>query len=265
MKNKSHRIADWIKKNWLMSMIISAVVGALVTCPLSWILPSPKVEVSNLPQKELTCTINYGQPLFIQTKNDDDFKILFKEKKVENPFLYSITVENTGDEPIDNDDFKKPLSINFEGAEQIVKASIITASNQDLWDEFLDKADIKESVLSIPNLFLNQGDTFTLNIITEGSARTIHYGHKISGLPKLTIRNIPKEEIHHLQIVKCILTGISIVTCLFCVGMMIYITMLRRKSHKEYLLFKNNYSEYIKRLESLLAEETEHESECEHK
>ncbi len=263
--SKLKTILEKCRKHIAASLIATAVLGSLIGWGLSWVLPSPKVEVSNLPQKELTCTINFGQPLFIQTNKEDDFKIIYKEKRVENPFLYSITIENTGDEPIENADFKKPLSINFEGTQQIVKASIITASNKDLWDEFVDKADIEGPVLSISDLFLNQGDTFTLNIITVGSANTIHYGHKISGLPKLTIRNIPKEEKNHLQVVKRISIGVSIVACLLGVGMFIYSTILVRKSNKEYLLFKNNYPEYIKRLESILAEEVGHESECEHK
>lgn len=258
MKNINKRLNDFSQKYGGLFMIVGILlsIGALVY----------SIYVANhpvmLPPKELTCTINYGQPLFVQTTKDSDFKILFKDNEVKNPFLYSITIENTGSEPILNEDFRNPLTIHFKGAEQVVKASLITSSNRGLWDEFLEKSNIQGSKLIIPDLFLNQKDTFTVNIITEGKADTINYDYKITGIPELTVRNTPAEKNHRLNVAMVVTLTL---TCLFSISILVYATMLRRKSHKEYLLFEKNYSEYIERLESLLAEETEHEPECEHK
>lgn len=253
MKNKSHRIADWIKKNWLMSMILSAVVGAFVTWPLSWILPSPKVEVSNLPQKELTCTLNYGKPLFIQTNKEDDFKITFKGNEIKNPYLYSITIENTGDEPILNEDFKEPLMIDFVKSIEIVKASIITSSNQALWNEFLEKTHIQETTLNIESLFLNQGDAITIHIITDGKADVIRYNHRTVGIPSLTVRNTQEEQRDRFN---TIIVGTLIIVVISLIVSFIIERVRYKKWRRE---FNEKY------LKVLQMEETEHEPECEHK
>ena len=51
-------IVMWIKKHQIVSGFLWAIIGGLVSWVLAWILISPPVEVSNLPQKELTCTLN---------------------------------------------------------------------------------------------------------------------------------------------------------------------------------------------------------------
>lgn len=256
MKNKSHKMADWIKKNWLMSMIISAVVGAIVTWPLSWILPSPKVEVSNLPQKELTCTLNYGKPLFIRMTNDRDFKILFKDSEVKNPFLYSITIENTGGTPILNEDFTKPLTIDFEKSNGIVKASIIESSNQELRNEFLEKTNVKGTTLSIHDLFLNQGEACTINIITDGKPDTIRYNQRTVGMPNLTIRNTPAEKHDRFNIMVVVVLTTVIVTIITIVVFAIIDRIRYKKWRRE---FDEKY------LKVLQTEEATDEPECEHK
>lgn len=274
MKNKSHRMADWIKKNWLVSMIVSAVVGAIVTWPLSWILPSPKVEVSNLPRKELTCTLNYGKPLFVRMTNDSDFKILFKDAEVKNPFLYSITIENTGSEPILNEDFTKPLTIDFGKSIGIVKASIIESSNQELWNEFLEKTSVEGTVLSLHDLFLNSGETCTVNVITDGKADVIRYDQRIVGIPNLTIRNTPNEKNEKVH------TGLIIILIIplfVAVSVPIFIFVEQRKfrkdlreSEEEWAEQERSWQEEMQQmkeeaLKRAKMEETKHEPECEHK
>ena len=256
MKNKCHRIAEWIKKNWLMSMIVSAVVGAFITWPLSWILPSPRVEVSNLPQKALTCTLNYGKPLFVQTSIDDDFKILFKDEEIKKPFLYSITIENTGDEPILNEDFKEPLTIDFEKSRGIVKVGIITSSNQALWNEFLKETNIQQTTLSINSLLLNQSDSITFHIITDGKADVIRYNHRTVGLPHLIVRNTLVEKKNHLDTMMVIM----LITCVIVVVSVVLFAIIERRNYKKW---HRDFNE--KYLKFLQMEESTHEPKCEHK
>ena len=77
MKN----IVMWIKKHQIVSGFLWAIIGGLVSWVLAWILISPPVEVSNLPQKELTCTLNYSQKLITKNTNDDSFKIMYNDKE----------------------------------------------------------------------------------------------------------------------------------------------------------------------------------------
>ncbi len=254
MKNINKRLNDFSQKYGGLFMIVGILlsIGALVY----------SIYVANhpvmLPPKELTCTINYGQPLFIQTTKDNDFKILFKDNEVKNPFLYSITIENTGSEPILNEDFRNPLTIDFKGAEQVVKASLITSSNRGLWDEFLEKSNIQGTKLIIPNLFLNQKDTFTVNIITDGKADTIHYSHKITGIPELTVRNTPAEKRDHFNTTMIVMSIIYTICAVAIIALMVFAVIERIHYKKWRQEFNENY------LKVLQMEESTHEPECKH-
>ncbi len=252
MKNINKSLNDFSQKYSGLFMIVGILlsIGALIY----------SIYVANHPvmltPKELTCALNYGQPLFIQTKKDSDFKIQFKDKEVKNPFLYSITIENTGSEPILNEDFINPLTIDFNGTAQVVKASIISSSNRGLWDEFLDNADIQGSKLIIPDLFLNQKDTFTVNIITEGKADTIHYSHKITGIPELTIRNTPAEKNHRLNVGFAVMLSVAAIVV---VSTLIFLIVETRRFKKEQAEFNEKYLCYSKELQM---EETTDEPKC---
>lgn len=252
MKKINEYLNDFSQKYGGLFMIVGILlaIGALLY----------SIYVANhpvmLPPKELTCTINYGQPLFIQTTKDSDFKILFKDKEVKNPFLYSITIENTGSEPILNEDFRNPLTIDFKGAEQVVKASLITSSNRGLWDEFLEKSNIQGTKLIIPNLFLNQKDTFTVNIITDGKADTIHYSHKITGIPELTVRNTSAEKHDHANIM---MVGVLTIGTITIIATVVFVIIERIRYKKWRREFDEKY------LKVLQTEEATDESKCEHK
>ena len=95
------KITNWLKQN-IITIIVSAIVSSLVAWGFSWFLNSPSVKVSNLPQKELTCTLNYLQKLITKNTNDDSFKIMYDDKEVTDPYIFSITISNTGDYAIEN-------------------------------------------------------------------------------------------------------------------------------------------------------------------
>lgn len=218
------------RKHIAASLIATSLVGAIIGWVVNYFLPAPSVTVSNFPQKELTCMLNYGKPIYIQTANNDDFKILFKDKEVKNPFLYSITIENTGDEPILSEDFKEPLTIDFEKSNGIINASIIKSSNQNLWNELQEETEIQETMLNIHNIFLNQGDSVTIHIITDGKADVIRYNHRTVGIPDLTIRNIPAEKNQQLNIKIAVFQSlISIVI----IGALVFLIVTIRMVKKE--------------------------------
>ena len=77
-------------------MIASSIVGALISWGISWVLPSPDVNINNIPQKELTCTLDYSYPMLITKSSDSRLQILYDGKSVKSPFVFGITISNTG-------------------------------------------------------------------------------------------------------------------------------------------------------------------------
>ena len=66
----------------------------------------------------------------------------------------------------------------------MIKVSIIESTNRDLWDEFLENTSIQGTIVSIEDLLLNQGESITINVVTEGAAGNIRYAQRTVGLPQ---------------------------------------------------------------------------------
>lgn len=236
-------------------MIVGLVLSIGALCYSVYVANQP-VEI---PPKELTCTLNSGFPLVLQVTEDEDFQLLFKDKEVEEPWVYNITIENTGGQPILSEDFAKPLTIDFKESTSVIKATIIEASNRDLRDEFLEKASIDGTVLSIQDILLNQDESITFNVFTEGAAGTISYDQRTVGLSKLILKNVVKESNDQLAFLKKWMTIGAIV---FTVIVMVLIIYLVRMMNKSQLEFDKKLQKYYETIESLATEETENESKC---
>ena len=256
------RLKQWCRDHIGSSLLATALLGWFVSWGMSWIIPSPNVVVDNFPQKELTCTLNSGFPLALQVTEDEDFQILFQGKEVEEPWIYNITIENTGEQPILNEDFAKPLTIDFEESTSVIKATIIGASNGDLWNEFREKASIDGAVLSIENILLNQGDSITFNVFTEGRAGNINYDQRTVGLSQLILRNVTKERNEQLESLKKGAIIVAIVLTVIMVALIIYLVRMMIESHKSQLELDRKLQKYYETIESLDTEETGNEPEC---
>lgn len=238
------KIGNWLKNHFIISCIVSGFIGAIIAWGLNWILISPPVKVGNLPQKELTCTLNYSQKLITKNTKDDSFKIMYNDKEVTDPYIFSITISNTGDYAIKNEDFKKEFSIDFTGSEEIIKASIIEARNKDVWDEILGNSIINGSELVFSDFFLNPGESFTMSIITNQNPSGIKYNSRIEGLPNLTLVNTRADKIEELKnnrtiFITVIISVVSIVT----VGLVIF-SIVETKRYKKYRKEFLNYVTY---------------------
>lgn len=193
------RIVELLKKHIFLSMIVSGIVGAIIGWCLSWVLPSKPVIAKNIPQKELTCILDYSQKLVTKNTKDDMLKIYYSDKEVIDPYITSITILNSGDYEIDNEDFKKEFSIDFPDCGRIVNAQVMKWSNHDVLDEVLSKSAFNGTEFVISDLFLNPGESFTISIITENKPSKITYSPRISGISNLTLVNTTADRIEKLK------------------------------------------------------------------
>ena len=90
MKQKIRKL---VKEYLGLKVIIAAIVGALFSWGILWVLPSNKVDVGNFPQKELTCTLDISYQMMIRKSSDNRFRIMFDGKEVKNPYAYNVTCE----------------------------------------------------------------------------------------------------------------------------------------------------------------------------
>lgn len=187
------KIRDFLKKYLGLTIIISALLGAIFSWAVTWILPSRDVTVSNIPQKELTCTLDYFYPMISRKSSDTNLQLLYDGKPVNSPYAYGITITNTGAYAVSNEDFKDAFSIDFSGSSQLVYAQVVKSSNGTIKEEVLSNTKMEGTILSITDFYLNTDESFGVYLIVDGKPDTISYHSRISGISKLTLRNTPKE------------------------------------------------------------------------
>ena len=225
------RICELLKKYLGLTVIISAVVGGIISWGLSWVLPSQDVTAANIPKKELTCTLDYSYSLLSKNASDSKLQISYGGNTVNLPFVCSITIENTGEYAITNEDFKDNFSMEFVGSKQIVNAQIVESTNKQIFDELLSNAQFDGIKLTITDFYLNIGESFTIYVITDGKPDTIHYSSRISGISELVYRNTQKEKhdntLYLMSSILCIIILVSIV-------FMVYMFWQNRKLNQKY-------------------------------
>lgn len=202
------KAGDFLRTHYISAMLVSAVIGVLFSWGGNWILPSKSVNVKNLPKKELTCTLDFFYMMVSRRVSDEKLQIYYDGNEVKFPYAYSITIKNTGEYAISNEDFKDPFSIDFKGSNKIVHARVSKSTNQSVIDEVLSNAKIEESALIIEDFFLNVDEFFTVHIISDGKPDTISYSARIADMGSLILRNTPEEKRdERLQIMVFILGG----------------------------------------------------------
>ena len=202
------KICNFLKKYLGLTIIVSAVVGAIISWAVTWILPSPGVTASDIPQKELTCTLDYFYPMITRKSSDNRLQLLYDGEPVNAPYVYGITVANTGAYAVTNEDFKDTFAIDFYGSSQLVYGQVVKSSNGAITEEVSSNARIDGTVLSVTDFYLNTDESFEIYLIVDGKPDTINYHTRISGISELILRNAPKEKrdiyLHRMMLFVCV-------------------------------------------------------------
>lgn len=241
MKKRIDKFVELLRKHIIFSMIVSGILGAIISWLFGWVLPTKPVEVGNLPQKELTCTLNFSQNLINKRTNDDKFQILYDGEEVESPYIYNITIKNTGSYEISNEDFKDSFVTRFEDCGKIVSAEVISSTNKEVYDEVLSNAKFENDEIIFRDFFLNPNEEFTFSVITYSKAKSIVYDYRIAGVSNIVIRSTQQEKVNNV---------ISIIIAVFVVVVIFlgYIFISLGIQEKKYKQLKKENNEYIKKL-----------------
>ena len=234
------KIRYFLKKYLGLTIIVSAILGAIFSWAVTWILPSRDVNASNIPQKKLTCTLDYSYPMIIKKSSDSNLQLLYGGEPVSSPYVYGITITNTGAYAVSNEDFKEAFSIDFSGSSQLVYAQVVKSSNGTIKEEVLSNATIEGTVLNIADFYLNTDESFGVYLIADGKPDTISYHSRILGISRLTLRNSPKEK-HDDQIKTAIF--LSLIPILFAVGSIIWASVSWQKWRRKEQEFIQKYIE----------------------
>ena len=154
------KLKKFLQKHPILSSIFSLFAGALISWAVCWVLPSQGVTANNIPQKELTCTLDYFYSMITRKSSDNRLQLLYDGHTVNFPYAYNITVANTGAYAITNEDFKDSFSIDFSGSKRLVYAQVVKSTNGAITEEVLSNAKIDGTILTITDFYLNKEESF---------------------------------------------------------------------------------------------------------
>lgn len=221
-------IKKHITKRMIVTFIITNIMSAIIGYGINYVLPS------KLPEKELTCVLDYSQYLVQKTIDDPNLELLYMGKKVDEPYIMSITIKNTGDYPIDNIDFKDKFSIIFNDSVKVLSCNIRKTSNDYVLSEVLKNANIEKNKITISDFMLNTSEGFTLNIILDRKSDSIKYDYRVNGINEIKIRNTKQEKNIVLKIITFFIILIS-------AGFTLFSIYIERKFNRKMQLLNEKY------------------------
>lgn len=230
---KKTTITEVLQRHVIFSMVVAGLIGFFINWLLGWIIPSKPTVASNAPKKELTCILNYSNHLVKKATSSSKLQILYDGQATEDPVLYDITIENSGNQEIENEDFKENFVIAFDGCGRILNAQVRESTNHFISEEVLSNAEVDGENLIFSDFFLNPDESFSVIVITDKRAEKVTYGSRISGVSNLTLRNAPKERLNTLNTYKLIITLVVGICLIYVAIMVIWIRRSEKKSQRE--------------------------------
>lgn len=173
----------WQKK--VVSTVILSIVFPLLLFVLSPFWSSLFNSGKSLEYREV-----YRTNITNITSNADDWSnlnVTYKGEKLDVAYLVNVKFVNTGDEPIERNDFDKKIVIKFIDENKVIgikkKSSI--PYDLDVINKFSDN-----HVFILP-LLLNPKDEFTLEFLIKGDAKLQSVNGRISGVKEIVEMDLP--------------------------------------------------------------------------
>ena len=188
------KIADFYNKHSVAFNVISFLVAIGSICITIWISKQPVT----LPQKELSCITSNSKSLVLMLESNSNLKLLYGEREVSNPCITSIIIQNTGAYAVTNEDFLQPFLISFDGNNEILAVNIGECSNSYIKDEVLNNSEFSNQKLIIDDFFLNQGEMFTVDIISDGGIPLIKFDTRINGISSLNLVEVKSNQVSYI-------------------------------------------------------------------
>lgn len=142
------------------------VIVAMATIYYGWFMEDTR---------SLTATVITSAKLGFTEGMENKFDILYNGKSVENPILFQVRIENTGTQAIKEDEFSRPIKINFAPSTEILEASIVDSRPENIGATITTDS----KVITLPNTLLNPDDAFTVRIILDDTDNSEDVGFKL--------------------------------------------------------------------------------------
>ncbi|KJY78970.1 hypothetical protein [Vibrio nigripulchritudo] len=160
---------------------------------------------------ELTVLLQSKESLVNELGDQFDLKVTFKEQDVQDPKYLKIIIENTGSEPIEKDDFQKPLQISFGDESEVLAAAVSSTTPADIPAEF----SVLNNKLVLTPLLLNSTDKVEVSVFVSGPSTQMLPSARISNINKIRILLEETHKMDHVTVALYLLAMFSVSTFYF--------------------------------------------------
>ena len=130
-------------------------------------------------KKDLRYLTSESTPLIVDRPNISQLTVLYNDVKVKNPQITSIEFSNNGRFPITPDDFIELLTISGEGK---VLSAVVSKVNP---EGLKPSINFTGNQVIVQPLLLNGGDTFSINLLTDGKYADPKMSARITGVKEI--------------------------------------------------------------------------------
>ena len=164
---------DW---KWLIALAVS-VLGVVVSYYLS---------TAGAPAQGLTMRLISSYALQPAANSHiRDLQVVLNGTRIDNPYVSTLTLTNTGSKPVASMDFETPIFISVTSEATLVTAQIIDTTPKGIPVEIeLDAGKVK-----IPKFLSNPNDEITFSLVTSGKPQFDPDG-RIAGVSKIEYEDL---------------------------------------------------------------------------
>ena len=174
-------------------------LGALLA--LGAIFSTYDVFIRSRPVKELQVILNSASPLVSEKPltpgnfpASSSMRLTFNNNVVSNAILYHVTVKNTGNQPIVESDYSKPLVFSFMPKDEILELAITESIPSNI-GMIINKTSTYQAAAD--PVLLNPGDTVSINFIVAipedvSLIERLQIGGRIVGVKEIKLVTSPK-------------------------------------------------------------------------
>lgn len=173
--------SDWKRDPvWHYRNAVIAVI-AIGVAFVAWFRP----DFWQKPAKALTCDIIAVGPL-VSVEDDVNHRVqvVFDHKVVPNVKFAVIEISNAGNVPIEESDFKRPLSMHFgvTGTSSVLTAQLLNTHPHNIGATYKVSGD----AVTLNPILLNPGDSITLKVIYTGKGENMSLDYRVMGVSEVT-------------------------------------------------------------------------------
>lgn len=177
MPENNEHLLDYLKKPTGYMTIVILIITIIAT-----------FLVSSHFQDKKELTIQEAQYNFL-TRNEIDesdvnqhIQVYYDGKEIYDPHVIKVTISNTGNQEIIEDDFRSDkFEISFNENVILYDASVSNATPSNVQEEIILSLQTQNNCLLINPFLLNTNESFTLSLITNQET-DIFYNFRIAGI-----------------------------------------------------------------------------------